>query len=145
MHDNNVSSGVSNNFWQWRIQGAVWGNCPPSDVWGAPMKGAFNVNTPLFGACRNRNKDKNYSKLKNALQFVGLQDLRAGHLPSFYYRTVSTMLFFRKNASVPLFLSHMRTANLRLGNHKRSCFRRHSSTCRWAPQNWSVLVTSLFF
>ena len=53
---------------------------------------------------------KKYSKLNNALLFLDIQDLRARHLLSLYYRIVSTMLFYRNYTTVLLFLSSMRTS-----------------------------------
>jgi len=61
----------------------------------------FVINAPMLDAYRSRNRDLKYSytRVNNALHFVELQDLRAGLLPSHYYRVVSTMLFFRINTT----------------------------------------------
>ena len=40
---------------------AVWGNFPPKHLWRPVEWRAFVVNALLFGAYRNRNRDKKYS------------------------------------------------------------------------------------
>jgi len=64
---------------------AAWRSYSTVDI-NAPPLVPIEVETDL----------KKYSKINNALHFAGLRDLRAKISLCFYYRIVSTMLFFCK-------------------------------------------------
>lgn len=78
-------------------RGAVWGNFHPKRLWLIAVWHPFDINAPLLAPVEVETEIKKYSKLSNALPFLELHDLRARPLFSFYFRKVSTMLFFRNN------------------------------------------------
>jgi len=55
------------------------------------------MNAPFSGAHRSMNRDQKILSTNNGLHFVELTELRAGLLPSLYYRIVTTMLLYRNN------------------------------------------------
>jgi len=50
--------------------------------WIAP----YDINAPLFGAYRSKNRHQKYFQFNNASHIVELQDFRAERVPSLYYR-----------------------------------------------------------
>jgi len=119
--------------------GGKFGTTSPPNGFGARSKWRnFDKNAPLFGAYRSRNKGKNTkSKLNNALHFVKLQYYVTDFDPA-SHRLESTLLLFRNNTPVPLFLFRVRTAQ----HNTNTIFFAKLWSCRWAVQNWSVFVAS---
>ena len=59
----------------------------PSKAGAAPLNWLpFDKSAPFLVPVKVERVIKKYSKLSNVLHFVGLQKLRAGLLPSLYYR-----------------------------------------------------------
>jgi len=90
--------------------GGQFGATDPRNACGATLKWRrSDKNALLFGSYRCRNKGKNTqskSKLNNALHF----SIYGTDFDPVSYRLESTLLLFRNNAPVPLFLLRVRIA-----------------------------------